>query len=124
MLAGCAMKRPLLYPNEHFRRMGTARAVQDVDTCFGLARQYGLRPRGASRSAMQGVAGAVTGAVTGAAVGAVTGSAGRSAATGAAGAGAGGLVLGLFGARDPDPAFKAFVEQCLRERGYEVIGWR
>ena len=124
LMSGCATKRPMLYPNDHLRRVGLGTAEQDIDACFRLARQYGLRPRGASRAAGRGVAGAVGGAITGAAVGAVSGSAGRDAAVGAAGGGAGGLVLGLFGARDPDPAFKTFVERSLRDSGYEVIGWR
>lgn len=124
LVSGCATKRPLLYPNEQLRRVGLGTAEQDVEACFRLARQYGLRPRGVSRVAGQGVVGAVGGAITGAAVGAVTGSAGRSAAVGAAGAGSGGLVLGLFRMREPDPAFKAFVERSLREKGYEVIGWQ
>jgi hypothetical protein len=24
----------------------------------------------------------------------------------------------------PDPVFKKFVEQCLRDKGYQPIGWR
>ncbi len=27
-------------------------------------------------------------------------------------------------AGDPDVIFRGFVERCLREKGYEVIGWR
>ncbi|MBW2448714.1 MAG: hypothetical protein JRG83_22750, partial [Deltaproteobacteria bacterium] len=55
---------------------------------------------------------------------AVRGHAGRGAATGAAGAAAGGLVRGLFRSREPDPVERRFVEQCLRDRGYQPIGWR
>ena len=25
---------------------------------------------------------------------------------------------------DPSPIYKGFVDRCLRERGYEVIGWQ
>ena len=37
---------------------------------------------------------------------------------------AGGLVRGLLRWREPDPVERRFVEQCLRERGYQPIGWR
>jgi outer membrane lipoprotein SlyB len=60
----------------------------------------------------------------GAAAGAVVGRAGRGAAMGAAGGGSAGLLRGLFGSRDPDPVQKRFVEKCLREKGYQVIGWQ
>jgi hypothetical protein len=45
------------------------------------------------------------------------------AATGAA-AGFTGTVLRGSSGRRVDPVFANFVERCLRERGYEPIGWR
>ena len=36
----------------------------------------------------------------------------------------GGLFRGLFRSREPDPVFRNYVDQCLRERGYQPIGWR
>ena len=27
-------------------------------------------------------------------------------------------------ARDPDPIEKAYVNRCLAQKGYEVLGWR
>ena len=45
------------------------------------------------------------------------------AAAGAAGAAAG-AVRGGFDAADPNPTYRRFVERCLRERGYDVIGWQ
>ena len=52
------------------------------------------------------------------------GSAGRGAAAGAAGGGARSFLHGLFRWRDPDPIERNFVQECLRQRGYHVIGWR
>ena len=43
---------------------------------------------------------------------------------GAAGGGTGGLIRGIFGSRDLDPVQRRFVDQCLKEKGYEVIGWQ
>ena len=71
--------------------------------------------------------GAGTGAAIGAVGGAVTGNAGQGAALGAATGGTAGLLHGIFGAfqsRDPDPVYANFVDRCLRERGYDPIGWK
>jgi hypothetical protein len=50
------------------------------------------------------------------------------AAIGAATAASWGLVRAgfraLISSRDPGPIERRFVERCLAERGYEVIGWR
>jgi len=35
-----------------------------------------------------------------------------------------GRLRGLFKAREPSPVYKNFVDRCLRERGYEPIGWK
>ncbi len=56
--------------------------------------------------------------------GAVRGHAGRGAAAGAAGGAAGGFMWGLFSAKKVDPVQKNFVEECLRLKGYKVIGWK
>jgi len=57
-------------------------------------------------------------------VGAVLGGVGKGAAAGAAGGAAGALTRGVIHAGDPDPTFRRFVEKCLRDKGYEPIGWR
>ncbi len=59
-------------------------------------------------------------------MGAVVGNAGRGAGAGATGGAAGSLVRGIFrGARERnnETAFHLFVERCLDERGYELLGW-
>jgi hypothetical protein len=45
------------------------------------------------------------------------------AAAGAAGGGASGLLSGLFRGSKPSPTHMNYVDRCLREKGYEVIGW-
>ena len=37
---------------------------------------------------------------------------------------AGTLMRGLLRKDRPDSLHRAFVERCLRERGYDPIGWR
>ena len=34
-----------------------------------------------------------------------------------------GGVKGAMDSTELNPTFKQFVQRCLRERGYEVIGW-
>lgn len=124
LVLGCASKRPVLYPNDRLRRTDIEVASADVDRCMRLASEYGLGKSPAGEVAEDTAKSGATGAAAGAAAGAVWGHAGRGAAAGAAGAGAAGFVRSLFGTREPDPIYKRFVERCLREMGYETIGWK
>ena len=123
LAVGCS-KKPVLYPNSTYQRLGKEIAKQDIDACIDFAEEAGARANRAGRVAGQTAGGAITGAAVGGAAGAVRGHAGRGAATGAAGAAAGGLVRGLLRWREPDAVERHFVEVCLRERGYQPIGWR
>ena len=128
MLSGCAtpVAKPAFYPNMHFQQVGPAQAQADAQACANLADQSN--------------------------VGAVNKiDAGRAAATGAAGVGAAGVVGSLLSGHKPDmrniaagaaaigaagaaataagqsvggsSMYRQFVQQCLAERGYQVIGW-
>ena len=123
-MAGCAAKRPVLYPNAQLERAGPGAAQRDIDECMALAKAGGAGNARAGEVAGNTAGGAAVGGATGAAAGAVLGSAGRGAGAGAAAGAAGGLVRGLFRSRDPDPVHRAYVETCLRERGYRPIGWK
>ena len=128
LLPGCASKRPVLYPNAHYDAMGPERVAFDVDTCIRAAEAYGAGNDRAARTAEDAAQEATTGAVVGGAVGAVRGgggpwSAGRTAAAGATAGGTRAIMGGIFGKRDPAPVHRAFVEQCLRDLGYQTIGW-
>lgn len=123
-LPACAPKRPVLYPNAAYQQAGAEAARQDVDECLAYARSEGYVANPAGRAGAQATGGAAVGAATGAAAGAVFGDAGRWAAAGAAGGGARWLLRSLFGWRDPDPIQQGFVQECLHERGYRVIGWK
>jgi hypothetical protein len=124
MLLGCAEKRPVLYPNAHLKQVGDAAAQRDVDECVRYAKDSGAEEDKGAEVAKNTAGGAAVGGAVGAATGAVLGSLGRGAAAGAAGGAAGGLVKGIFDSGDPDPVFKSFVDRCLREKGYDPIGWR
>ena len=121
----CTAKRPVLGPNARLESVGMDAAQQDIDDCLHRATS---RPesRQAGKVASSTAVGAATGAAVGAAAGAVFGSAARGAAAGAAGGSTGGLIRGLFysGDRDLEPEQRRLVEQCLREKGYDVTGWK
>lgn len=124
LLWGCGAKRPVLYPNHQLTMVGKEAAEDDIDQCMELARSYGAETSAGGEVAKDTATGAAVGGATGAAVGAVLGGVGRGAAAGAAGGAAGALTRGAIHAGDPDPTFRRFVEKCLRDRGYEPIGWR
>ena len=124
LLWGCGSKRPVLYPNYQLNKMGHEAAEADIDHCMELARTYGADTQVAGDVAKDTATGAAVGGATGAAVGAVLGGVGRGAAAGAAGGAAGALTRGVIQSGDPDPTFRRFVEKCLRDKGYEPIGWR
>jgi len=124
-LTGCARtQKPVLYPNAKFREVGRPQAERDIEECRTLAQEY------VESSAGKDVGrGAVGGAAGGAAVGAVAGTvsgrgAGSGAAVGAATGATAGVVRGAFQQTAPSPVYKGFVSRCLKERGYDVIGWQ
>lgn len=130
--AGCATQRPVLYPNEHFKRAGSAVAERDTNECMRQAEEY-VAANDRVGSAAKGVATeaaahATIDAAGGAAGGAIIGHAGTGAAIGAAGGAAAGatrgLIHGLSGKRNPSPVYKNFVNRCLRDKGYDPIGWQ
>jgi len=124
VLVGCgATKCPVLYPNHHLKAVGTAQGERDIDDCMQMAETY-VKKNQESKVAEGAVKGGAVGAATGAAVGAVTGNFGRGLAAGAAGGAAGGATHGLFKAAEPSPVYKNFVNRCLKDKGYEPMGWQ
>lgn len=124
-LAACASQRPVLYPNAKLKQVGEAAARRDVDDCIRQAEDFGARHGGSERAARQGGSGAVIGGVTGAVAGAVgRGNVGERAVQGAAVGGAAAGTHGAVHSDEPGALHKNFVQRCLRDRGYEVIGWQ
>ncbi len=125
VLAGCASQRPVLYPNAKYKQVGDAVARQDVDDCIRLAEQAGASHGGGERAVRSGATGAAVGGVTGAVAGAIGGrNVLDSAASGAAVGGAGAGTYGAIQSGKPGEIHRNFVQRCLRERGYDVIGWQ
>lgn len=122
--AGCAAKRPVLYPNAQYQSVGIEVAQADIDTCMQMAETGVGDKNHAADTAGRSAVGAGTGAAVGAVGGAIQGGAGTGAAVGAATGGTLGLFSGLWRTRDHDPIYMAYVDTCLSEKGYRPIGWR
>ncbi len=123
IVAGCGTKRPVLYPNEHLQKVGQAQAQIDIDDCCRRADAY-IKSEPGKDIAKDAAKTGTVGAATGAAVGAVYGKAGRGAAAGAAGGAVAATTSGIFRSKEPSPVYQNFVNRCLREKGYEPIGWQ
>jgi hypothetical protein len=124
VLAGCATQRPVLYPNAKYNQAGPEVAQRDIDDCIRLAEQHGVSHSGGEKVARRGAEGAAVGGAAGAAAGAVRGDVGRGAGVGAAAGAAAGATRGAIHSGEPGSVYKGFVQRCLREKGYDVIGWK
>jgi outer membrane lipoprotein SlyB len=124
LVAGCATtQKPVLYPNSHLNNVGDAAAQRDIDDCMRLADNAGVSKsnnqvlnRGAEGAAVGGAAAAVGTLIRG-------GSVVEGAAVGAAVGGTAGAVHGAF-QNNANPTYRNYVQRCLRDRGYDVIGWQ
>ncbi len=127
ILSGCGTsKSPVLYPNHHLNLVGREVAQADIDDCMQQAYASGADEGKGREVAKETATAGVVGAATGSVIGAISSSSdvGRGAAIGGAGAVTAKLVRGAFKASDPSPIFMRFVDQCLREKGYQTLGWR
>jgi hypothetical protein len=126
-LAACASgPRPILYPNDRLQAVGQAEADRAVAECRELAESAGASGGSGDvgQAAGSTAAGGAIGGATGAVGGAILGRPGTGAAVGAATGATAGLLRSIFsGGGQPSPAYRNFVDRCLRERGYEPVGW-
>lgn len=125
IISACSAPQPILYPNDHLKNVGNSTSEQDIDECRRLAENYGTNSgSGKAGTTMRDTAiGATAGAATGAVGGAIAGRAGRGAAIGAATGATAGLLRGIFSRPQRNPTHTKFVNRCLKEKGYDVIGW-
>jgi OmpA family protein len=127
VLAGCSSRRPVLYPNEALQQAGPDGADRAIGECMELADGYvkgGAGSGQAGRTAKDAAVGGGVGAAAGAVGGAIWGSPGMGAASGAAAGVTAGVINSLFnGSGGPSATYQNYVNTCLAERGYRVIGW-
>lgn len=118
IFSACA-SRPQLYPNTKYKQVGQDKAKADTDACIADADAYLKSSKGKNVAKGAG-GGAAIGAAIGAVGGLFTGNLGGGLIRGGAvGAAAGGTA----GALTPDQVKHNFVNQCLADKGYQVIGW-
>lgn len=133
-LTGCAATgpdapgaRPVLYANATLQQAGEARARQDTDACLAKAQGAGLTPEEKNNETAQRAGkGAAAGAVAGALGALLTGGGLEGAVRGGlGGAAVGGSVGAVSGAMNEKASatYRTYVQRCLGEMGYEVIGW-
>ncbi len=125
LLGACASAppAPVLYPNSHLQSVGRVQANQDIAVCKQLAHSSGVVENKDGEVGKKAAGGAAVGGASAGAWGLVRGDAGERAVAGAAAGAAAGVVRGGMQSAETSPIFKNFVNRCLRERGYEVIGW-
>jgi uncharacterized protein YcfJ len=118
ILASCA-SRPTLYPNDKLKSVDKETAKKDTEKCIHDADKY-LESSEGKKIAKSAGAGAIIGGAIGAVGGFFTGNIGGGLARGGAMGAAGG---GAAGAISPDELKHRYVNQCLADKGYQVIGW-
>ena len=125
--AGCShLQSPVLYPNAKLEQVGKAQAEADIAACRQFADEYVSSGAATAKevgkdTTVGGAGGAAVGAVAGAVSG---GGAERGAAIGAATGATAGVVHGTVKSAGPSPIYKGFVDRCLQNMGYQVIGWQ
>ena len=102
---------------------GQTQARRDTDDCMALADSYSVSRTRDGEVSSKATSGALIGGATAGAWGIVRGDAGERALAGALAGGTAGAVKGGVDSTRISPTFQRFVDRCLRERGYEVIGW-
>lgn len=128
LLSGCATmsrgaKTPDFYPNETYTR-NPHEAQMASQQCMSLASQYIQEANRWQDAAKKGAVGAAVGAGTGAVGGTIMkAKVGRSTAAGAAVGGIIGVLSSLNDTNEHSPSYERFVERCLQNKGYEVLGW-
>ncbi len=126
-IIGCSgSKRPVLYPNQHLNTVGQYQADADINACMGAAEASGAKAGKSEAIAGNTAKAGAVGGATGAVVGAISSSSsvGRGAAIGGAGAATAALVGGTLNSSRPTQIYMKFVDQCLRDKGYQPIGWQ
>jgi len=126
-LGGCASpaKRPLLYPNTHLNQVGEQAAQQDINACMELARTSNVNEDKDGEVGRKAAGGAAIGGTSAAAWGLVRGGGvGSRALAGAAAGATAGAVSGGLQSTETSPLFMNFVNKCLSDKGYSVVGWQ
>ena len=127
-ISACATQKPVLSSNEHLTRVGSSVAEQDIGECIAYAKA-GSEAGPINSPIAAAATSSVAGAAAGGAGGAIWGNAGPGAAAGAVAGAVGSLTYALlqgqlFERKPVEPNTRQLAERCLREKGYDPVGWR
>ncbi len=123
LFMGCgSTTHVVLYPNAHLKEVGEVQTHNDIDACSKMADAY-VKENPGAKIVGGTIVGGATGALVGGVAGAVIGELGRGSAVGAAAGATAGLIRAAIKASKPSPVYKAYVNRCMKEKGYDPIGW-
>ena len=122
-LTGCAAQRPVLYPNERLAQVGPGASEHDISDCRHLA-DANVRTTLPTETVRETAIGGGIGAASGVVGGAMYGSPGTGAAVGAASGATASLLGSLLRSGTPNAMYQSYVNTCLSDRGYRVVGWQ
>ena len=115
----------MLYPNNHLEAVGEQTKQRDIAACIEFARASNVNENKDGDVGRKAAGGAVVGGASAAAWGAIRGGdTGNSALAGAAAGATAGAVRGELQSSETSPLFMKFVNKCLSDKGYSVIGWQ
>ena len=122
-----ASAKPVLYPNATLNRVGSAQGQAEAGACMSRATAAGLtadeKNNEVARRVGEGAATAGVASAIGALISGRSSDLLRAGATGAAIGGGAGAASGAFHNDKPNLTYRHFVQRCLSERGFDVIGW-
>jgi uncharacterized protein YcfJ len=128
LISSCASYRPILNDNAQYQKVGEEQAEADIDLCMKKADAF-LEKHKEERARKQAGRQAVGGAIIGGVIGALSGRGIEGAAGGAAIGGAAGAAGGYVGEKSkdnlkPDDLKMNYVQKCLEQKNYQVLGWK
>lgn len=126
LVSGCSTpaSHPILYPNSKYQTVGEAEAQADIDQCMLLASNHGVKTTADGKILERSASSTAVGGASAGAWGIVRGDFAEHILAGAAAGAAGGAVQGVLASNRTNPVFRNFTQKCLRDKGYDIVGWQ
>ena len=121
LCSACAA-RPVLVENAKYQKVGSRSAKNVVESCINQAKYHGNYQAAAAREVGASRAASAATSAAGSALSGAT-SVGGVSVTGSAAPGVNKWLKNLMTDQSSDPAYKAAVERCLRNKGFKVASW-
>ena len=123
-LTSCAKMRPVVYPQDANAGATKAEIDRAIRECEEIARTGGSDFSASGDAAADVATNTGTSAAHRAANSAIYGgNVGASVASGSAHSAISSIGSSLRRSRQPDAAHRSIMSRCLRDKGYDVVGW-